>query len=762
MANHPVATRLHFPAAIACILICFGLQPYPFSLNANVLARPVYSEAADKPDNPIALYNTACGVAENGMKESAWACLERAIALGFDMGDFMERDSSLMNLRSDARWKPTLEKVKKKEEIRIHYESLLNDMGEICGLACDYRDAILRTNIRRDTYEGFHLSKLLVAESEGNITVNAVSKDTMNFTMVSKEGHGTINFSLRSEWAKPIHIWQKTGDFAALSPYLDNVERKRHRKFFDRVEAFKERVEVYKDSSDHYDLPVLLRNIPGLLDTLDVYIHSESSFGQQTAIGIASNTTPINDRLVDILVWAKDAYNTGLRSEAIEALERAGLSHPKVLPALIEFADLDWNRSARNAIGKLCIAEKDSVPMLLLVLKYSEYNGDWAVRLLDSMNCSDPRIVRGLIEALHNESDIVRKNAAEALGHRSILLDEIFPALASALADSESIVRYGATESLLKFGQKGTSVLIQCLKSKDIYTRTSAVEALERITPVTHEIEEAFIQCLKDSNSDVCETAAAVLSRLKTPESRKALEVYKQDEKRREEEYDKEYQAHESRLFSLNDIFSDIPPNADYREALHIRDSVPVTVKNDTLFFLTVHTDRDRPDQLNIWKKYNQGFRHIDTFESEGGDYHGDFDKPVVFHLNGETFIYIQINSGGNGGYHDDSMYVITERKELRHVEFIRVDKQCNNLLKEGETIMNGVDNTIADDTLSFFLGIWEKDDAHCCPTGGSIEGTYKLEKIKTYDPILRREKVSYRIVVGDYSRVPAKKEKGE
>jgi Leucine-rich repeat (LRR) protein len=55
MANHPLATRKHFLATITCILICFGLQPYPFSLIANVLAHPVYSEAApaDKPANPI-------------------------------------------------------------------------------------------------------------------------------------------------------------------------------------------------------------------------------------------------------------------------------------------------------------------------------------------------------------------------------------------------------------------------------------------------------------------------------------------------------------------------------------------------------------------------------------------------------------------------------------------------------------------------------------------------------------------------------------
>ncbi|GEM_PF-3075709 len=764
MKHDPHANQLSLSTLLFWLTILFGSQPFAFSLNAIVSAHAIGPEPApaDKPENPVTLYNTACSLAENGMKESAWACLERAIAAGFDAADHMERDSSLISLRGDARWKPALETVKKKEEIRIQYQSLHNDMTEIYGLALDYRNTPSRKNANRETYEGFQLPKLLVTESEGVITINAASKDTMNVTMVSKDGHGTINFSLYSEWGRGMHIWRTTGDFASLSPYLVNIERKRHQKFFDRVAAFKENLEAYKDSNDHYDLSVLLRKIPGVLDTLDLYIHSESDFGQQTAVEIASEIIPLTDRIVDILIASKNSYSTSLRYRVIDPLERAGLAYPKVLPALIDLAELDSRNPAGSAIERLCRAEKDSIPMLLLTIKYSLYSAGQTIRRLDTMNYSDPRIVRAFIGALHHDDPSTRQAAIEALGRRNIVLDEIIPALANAMGDSVMFVRSTAAETLTKFGGKGIYVLVESLKSKDMYTRTSAIDILERSELRTAEIEKAFIQCLKDSNSAVRETAAAGLLRFKTPESRKALDVYEQDEKLREEQDANDVEAQRNKVFSLENILSDIPPNADYRDALHIQDTVSVTIKNDTLFLLTVHTDRDRPDQLNIWKRCKGGFQHLETFESEAGDYHGNFDKPVVFHLNSETFIYIQINSSGNGGYHDDSVYVVTDRGELQHVEFIQIENECNNLLKQDETIMNGVMNTIVDDTLSFSLGIWEKGDAHCCPTGGSIEGMYKLEKTKIDDPATRKETMSYRIILGDYERIPAKEEKGD
>ncbi len=101
----------------------------------------------------------------------------------------------------------------------------------------------------------------------------------------------------------------------------------------------------------------------------------------------------------------------------------------------------------------------------------------------------------------------------------------------------------------------------------------------------------------------------------------------------------------------------------------------------------------------------------------------------------------------------------MTGSGDLQTVDFPGPGKECYSLLRKGETIMNGVENYMADDTTTFGFYIWEKDDPHCCPTGGTIEGTYKLEKKSTYDPGARERKTSYEIVVGKVERLPPEKQ---
>lgn len=569
------------------------------------------------------------------------------------------------------------------------------------------------------------------------------------------EGGSRMNSSLRQRMTLTISaVLLLITWVAPLTAFAQSSDSPNHQ-YFRKVAAFKHRIEAYKDSADHYNLSVLLREMPGFIDTLDEYIHSDNDYAQQTAIEIAGSTWPLNDKLLDVLIAAKSMYNKGFIVWSINALERVGLSNPKVLPALVQFAELDKNSGARGAIARLCEAEKDSIPIMLTFVKYAAWDGWIAIRRLDTLDRSDPRIVRGLIEALHENPALDRECAAEALGHREIMLDEILPALASALRDNAEIVRYAAGEALLKFGRKGLAVLIKSLQSDDIYTRTSAIDALEKVKPLTAEMEDAFIRCLKDSNDYVRATAAAILERVTTRKAREAMAVYQEDEKLRKQEYERESQAERNRVYSLAEICSPIPPDANYKDSLFIRDSVPVVINGDTMFLLTVHVDRDRPDRLSIWKRVEDGYRFIDMIESDGGDYHGSIAKPVIFHFGGETFIYIENYSSGNGGWHDDSVYVVTGGGELQPVDFVGPVKECYSLLRKGETIMNGVYNYMADDTMSFAFDIWEKDDSHCCPTGGTIEGTYKLEKSSAYDPVTRGRKTSYRIVVDRFQRVP-------
>jgi serine/threonine protein kinase/Flp pilus assembly protein TadD len=63
------------------------------------------------PEDPQLLYNVACVYAIEGKKEDALQCLEEAIDKGYGHREWIEHDSDLNSLRSDARFKALLERV---------------------------------------------------------------------------------------------------------------------------------------------------------------------------------------------------------------------------------------------------------------------------------------------------------------------------------------------------------------------------------------------------------------------------------------------------------------------------------------------------------------------------------------------------------------------------------------------------------------------------------------------------------------------------
>ena len=56
------------------------------------------------PGSPTAWYNLACSLSLTGQAEAAFAALEKAVALGYDDGDWMREDDDLASLRADPRY----------------------------------------------------------------------------------------------------------------------------------------------------------------------------------------------------------------------------------------------------------------------------------------------------------------------------------------------------------------------------------------------------------------------------------------------------------------------------------------------------------------------------------------------------------------------------------------------------------------------------------------------------------------------------------
>ena len=56
------------------------------------------------PGSPTAWYNLACSLALTGQPGAAFDALEKAVALGYDDGDWMQDDDDLESLRADPRY----------------------------------------------------------------------------------------------------------------------------------------------------------------------------------------------------------------------------------------------------------------------------------------------------------------------------------------------------------------------------------------------------------------------------------------------------------------------------------------------------------------------------------------------------------------------------------------------------------------------------------------------------------------------------------
>jgi hypothetical protein len=115
--------------------------------------------------------------------------------------------------------------------------------------------------------------------------------------------------------------------------------------------------------------------------------------------------------------------------------------------------------------------------------------GQWpnfVSRKLEAIGPTD-EVVHALIYALQDESDDLRKNAAQMAGDFAPEAEEAIPFLAQAVKDDTQIVRWAAESALKRFGTQAVDavpMLIEVLDTDtyDSRTRSFAYEVLKAIT----------------------------------------------------------------------------------------------------------------------------------------------------------------------------------------------------------------------------------------------------------------------------------------
>jgi HEAT repeat protein len=164
------------------------------------------------------------------------------------------------------------------------------------------------------------------------------------------------------------------------------------------------------------------------------------------------------------------------------------------------------------------IGDPQATPALIQALQDENWRvREAAARTLGQIG--DPQATPALIQALQDEEEDVRWEAAWALGE--IGDPQATPALIQALQDENWRVREAAAEALEKIGLPAVPALIQALQDEDRNVRWAAARTLGQIGDP--QATPTLIQALRDEDEAVRWAAAKALGQIGDPQATPAL-----------------------------------------------------------------------------------------------------------------------------------------------------------------------------------------------------------------------------------------------
>jgi hypothetical protein len=157
------------------------------------------------------LYNAACLFALSGRKEKAWYYLEKSLANGFDQFEQMQKDSDLVSLRNDEKWKTLSEIVKETAHQNIDRSAIINDINNLAAHAYQYFIRPISMAGGGGKYINYTIPSKV--SSNENATYSAIVKSEfeVEFLATSSNGRGTVTVLL--DGTGQLSQWKYTGDF---------------------------------------------------------------------------------------------------------------------------------------------------------------------------------------------------------------------------------------------------------------------------------------------------------------------------------------------------------------------------------------------------------------------------------------------------------------------------------------------------------------------------------------------------------------------
>jgi hypothetical protein len=165
-------------------------------------------------------------------------------------------------------------------------------------------------------------------------------------------------------------------------------------------------------------------------------------------------------------------------------------------------------------------------------------------------------------------------------------------------------------------------------------------------------------------------------------------------------------------------------------------------------------TTRQPKEILLLWNKTDDRFSLAGKRESLEGE---TFQKPTFFEVNQHRFLNISTEPSGSGGFVSDIVLWIAPDGTLHEVEFQQASEIYESIANSSEVVLTGGDKEffLQDDEMAFQFWIAQHGDPHCCPSGGIVQGTYKLQGSPGFDSFSRNYKPDFKIVVDRMQHSP-------
>jgi hypothetical protein len=185
-----------------------------------------------------------------------------------------------------------------------------------------------------------------------------------------------------------------------------------------------------------------------------------------------------------------------------------------------------------------------------------------------------------------------------------------------------------------------------------------------------------------------------------------------------------------------------------------LRESFKYENGNLVTQIFSLGTTRQPKEVLLIWHKVADQFSLAGKQESFSGE---TFDKPLLFEVNNYKFLNISTEPYGSGGFVSDTILWLAPDHTIHEVEFEQASGIYESRVASDQVILTGGEKEFffEEDQMAFQFWIAQQGDPHCCPSGGIVQGTYKLEGSPKFDSFSKEYRADFKILVDQLQHSP-------